>query len=129
MMATLTALKFSTPEGAQQTATLLTDLQKQELLSVVDAAVVSWPVDINIRRIRQLRHLAGPGAPAGAFWERLFCWIFFIPLIGATKGPLANDFTDIGIDDKFIQQAHNKLTEGTSALFLITDKVMLDNVT
>ena len=131
-MVTLTALKFSTPEGAQQMATLLPELQKQELISVVDAAIVSWPVGINIRKTRQLHNLAGPDAMEGAFWGMLFGLIFFTPLIGTTvrgaMGTQASAFTEVGIDDQFIEQAHNKLTEGTSALFLMADKVALDEV-
>jgi uncharacterized membrane protein len=129
-MATLSALKFSTPEGAQQMANLLADWQKQGLILVVDAAVVSWPVGINIRKTHRLHNLAGPGALNGTFWGMLFCLIFFIPPIGATTmGALAGAAADVGIDDEFIQQAHNKITEGTSALFLLADKVALDKVT
>ena len=113
-------------------ATLLPDLQKQELVSVVDAAIVSWPVGINIRKTRQLHNLAGPEAMEGAFWGMLFGLIFFTPLIGTTvggaMGGLAGAFTEVGIDDRFIEQAHNKITEGTSALFLMADKVVLDEV-
>ena len=37
-MATLTALKFDTPDGAAQMEALLLDLQKQQLILVEDAA-------------------------------------------------------------------------------------------
>jgi uncharacterized membrane protein len=40
-MATLTAVKFATPEGADQALTLLGDLKMQNLIKVQDAAVVS----------------------------------------------------------------------------------------
>ena len=36
--------------------------------------------------------------------------------------------TDVGIDDNFIKQARDKITPGTSALFLYTDKVVQDKV-
>lgn len=43
-MASLTVWKYSTPEGAGQALTKLGELSKQQLISVQDAAIVSWPV-------------------------------------------------------------------------------------
>ena len=42
-MASLTAWKFDTPEGAQQALDKLEGLSKQELIQIQDAAIVSWP--------------------------------------------------------------------------------------
>ena len=51
-------------------------------------------------------------------------WLFFIPFIGlaigAVMGGLMGKFSDYGIDDKFIKEVQSKVTEGTSALFLVT---------
>lgn len=43
-MTSLVVLKFATPEGAEQGLQLALGLQKEHLLKVVDAAIVSWPV-------------------------------------------------------------------------------------
>ena len=43
-MATLTAFKFSTPEGAGQMLTKVEAMQKKQLIKIQDAAIVSWPV-------------------------------------------------------------------------------------
>ncbi len=37
-------------------------------------------------------------------------------------------FTDYGIDDNFIKQTREKVTEGTSALFLLTSGAVQDKV-
>jgi uncharacterized membrane protein len=42
-MATVTVLKFSTASGANDALKQLADLQKQHLIKVHDAAIVSWP--------------------------------------------------------------------------------------
>ena len=42
-MATLSVLKFPTVNGAQQMESTLLDLQKQSLIEVQDAAIVTWP--------------------------------------------------------------------------------------
>jgi uncharacterized membrane protein len=111
---------------------LLADLQKQQLISIVDAAIVTWPVGQKKPKTRQLHNLAGLGALDGAFWGMLFGLIFFIPFlgmaIGAAMGALTGAFSDIGIDDKFIEETRSKITEGTSALFLMSEKAVRDKV-
>ena len=132
-MATLTVLKFDTPEGADQMEALLLDLQKQQLITVHDAAIVSWPAGKTQPQTRQLHNLAGPGALMGSFWGLLFGLLFFVPLlgmaIGAGMGALMGSMADVGIDDAFIKAARSKVTEGTSALFLLTSGAVGDRVT
>ena len=43
-MATLVAIKFPTTEGAQTMLTTLENLQKQQLIQIEDAAIVTWPL-------------------------------------------------------------------------------------
>jgi uncharacterized membrane protein len=62
----------------------------------------------------------------------LFGLIFFIPFfglaVGAAMGALSGKFADYGIDDNFIKQTREKVTEGTSALFLLTSGAVMDKV-
>jgi uncharacterized membrane protein len=62
----------------------------------------------------------------------LFGLIFFIPLIGlaigAAMGALTASFADIGISDKFIKDTREKVTPGTSALFLMSSNAVIDRV-
>jgi uncharacterized membrane protein len=131
-VATLTVWKFDTPAGAQQAEDVLLDLQKQELIKVHDAAVVSWEADAKKPKTRQLNNLAGVGALGGAFWGMLFGLIFFIPLlglaIGAAAGALGGAMSDVGIDDDFIKRARAEITPGTSALFVMTSDAVIDKV-
>jgi len=131
-MSTLTAIKFNTPEGAEQAISLLGDLQRQQLITVLDGATVSWPQGKKGPKTRQLHNLAGIGALDGAFWGMLFGLLFFVPYlglaIGAAMGAMTGAFADVGIDDNFIKQVRGKVTEGTSALFLMTGNVVTDRV-
>ena len=131
-MATLSVLKFSTADGAQQMESTLLDLQKQHLIEVQDAAIVTWPQGKKSPKTQQLHSLTGQGALIGAFWGMLFGLIFFIPFfglaIGAAMGALSGKFADYGIDDNFIKQTREKVTEGTSALFLLTSSAVQDKV-
>jgi len=122
-MATLAVLKFDNPTGAQQTLQIIQQLGKQELVTLQDAAIVTWPEGKKKPKTEQLHSLGSLGALNGAFWGFLFGLIFFIPLlgmaIGAAMGALSGKFTDIGISDDFITQVQSEVTPGTSALFLM----------
>lgn len=131
-MATLTVWKFPSANGADEAIRTLEQLQSEELIKVVDGAVVSWPADKKKPRTRQLHNLAGAGALGGAFWGLLFGLIFFVPLfglaIGAAAGALGGSLTDVGIDDDFIKRIREQVTPGTSALFALTSDAVIDRV-
>lgn len=131
-MATLTVVGFDNSNGAEQVLDILLRLQKQELIQVQDAAIVSWPEGKKKPKTRQLHNLAGAGALGGAFWGMLFGLLFLIPLmgmaIGAGIGALSGAFADVGIDDEFIKQVREKVTPGSSALFLLSSGAVLDKV-
>ncbi|HTR68872.1 MAG TPA: DUF1269 domain-containing protein [Mycobacteriales bacterium] len=131
-MATLSAWKFDTAEGAAQSESILQSLQSQGLIVIHDAAVVSWPADKKKPKTSQLNSLTGAGAMGGAFWGFLFGLIFFVPLlgmaIGAAMGAFAGSLADVGIDDNFIASIRSQVVPGTSALFLLTENAVLDKV-
>ena len=62
----------------------------------------------------------------------LFGLIFFVPYfgmaLGAAMGALGGHFADYGIDDDFIKRTRAEVTEGTSALFLMTTGAVMDKV-
>jgi uncharacterized membrane protein len=132
MTATLTVWKFPTAEAADKAEGVLVRLQKEGVLTLVDAATVSWPEGARKPKTRQLHSLVGAGTLTGTFWGMLFGILFFMPLlgaaIGAATGAIGGKFTDIGIDDTFIDQVRAKVTPGTSALFLLTTDVVLEKV-
>lgn len=131
-MATLSALNFTEADGADRMISRLEDLQKMQMIRIEDAAVVSWPQGKRKPRTRQLNHLAGLGAMDGAFWGFLFGLIFFVPLFGAAMGAaiggLSGSMADVGIDDEFIKKVRDQVTEGTSALFLLSSDAVMDRV-
>ena len=131
-MATLTVLKFNTPEGAGQMLHTIQDLQKKQLIKLQDAAIVSWPKGKKSPKTKQLASMTGAGAVGGAFWGLLFGLLFFVPIfgmaMGAAMGALAGKMSDYGISDDFIRQVRSQVTEGTSALFLLTSDAVQDKV-
>jgi uncharacterized membrane protein len=132
-MTTITGFTFDTADGAEKMVDLVQDLNRQQLITLDDAAVVTWPEGKKKPKTQHLDDMTGAGALGGAFWGMLFGLIFFIPFlglaIGAAMGALMGHYSNYGIDKEFIKQAQDKVTEGTSALFLMTDQAVLDKVT
>ena len=85
-MATLSVLKFNDPYGAERVMIALQGMQERQLITLEDAAVVSWPQGNKKPKTRQLHSTAGAGATWGAFWGFLFGLIFFVPFLGAAIG-------------------------------------------
>ena len=131
-MATLTVLKFETPDGARQGVELLQSLQQEKLIEVQDVAFVTWPAGARKPKTRHLGHMSGWGALDGAFWGLLFGMIFFAPVIGvavgATMGAVTGRFKNYGVSDEFIKQLREKVTEGSSAVFILSRAAVVDKV-
>ena len=76
------------------------------------------------------QHAVGAGATWGMFWGFLFGILFFVPFFGmafgAAFGALMGKLEKGGIDKQFQQQVRDKLQPGTSALFIVFEKVTAD---
>ena len=132
-MAAITGFKFDTPDGAGKMVDLVQDLSTQQLIRLQDAAIVIWPEGKKKPNTRLLADVTGLGALSGVCWGLLFGLMFFIPFfgmgVGAAIGALSGHFAMYGIDKDFVEQAQSKVTEGTSALFLMTSDPVGDKVT
>jgi uncharacterized membrane protein len=130
-MSTLLVLKFDSVGGAAQMRDRMLSLQKRQLITIEDAAIMKKTAD-GKPKLEQLNDMAGVGALGGAFWGMLFGLLFFIPFlglaVGAATGAIAGAMSDVGIDDKFIKSAGESITPGTSALFLLVSGTVLDKV-
>jgi uncharacterized membrane protein len=131
-MSTLSVWKFNDPTAADRAERTLLDLSKQRLITVLDAATVSWPPDRKKPKTRQLSDMTASGASWGALWGMLFGLLFFVPLlglaVGAGMGALGGHFAKVGIDDNFIKTVREKVTPGTSALFLLSEDAVVERI-
>jgi uncharacterized membrane protein len=130
--ATLTVWKYDSPTGADEAVAIVEQLTREGIVTLHDAATVSWPQDRKKPRTRQLTSTTGKGALGGTFWGMLFGLLFFVPLlgaaVGAATGALTGALTDVGIDDGFINKIRDQITPGTSAVFLMTSDAVIDKV-
>jgi uncharacterized membrane protein len=80
--------------------------------------------------VRTNHNAVGAGATWGMFWGLLFGLLFFVPVfglaIGAGMGALMGKITKSGINREFQDQVRDMLKPGTSALFLMVEKVTPD---
>jgi uncharacterized membrane protein len=75
-------------------------------------------------------HAVGGGATWGMFWGLLFGLLFFVPVfgmaVGAGLGALFGKIEKTGIDKQFQEQVRDMIQPGTSALFIVVEKVTPD---
>ena len=130
-MSQLVVLKFANETGAGETLDEIGALQKQNLITLEDAATVVRGKD-GKPKVKQAVSLVGAGALGGAFWGMLIGLLFFMPFLGlaagALGGALGGKFQDIGIDDDFIKQVGSSIEPGQSAVFLLIRDATPDRV-
>jgi uncharacterized membrane protein len=130
-MSDLFVLAFETESGASEMLETIGRLQKQELITLEDAAIVVRPEN-GKPKVKQAQSLVGAGALGGAFWGMLIGLLFFAPWLGlvagAVGGAIGGKLTDIGIDDNFIKEVGDTIEPGHSALFLLVVKAVPDKV-
>jgi uncharacterized membrane protein len=130
-MSNLIVLAFDNEASAFQMRDKLLDMQKRQLISLGDAAIVIRDKK-GKPKVKQLQSLVGAGALGGAFWGMLIGLLFFAPWLGmaagALGGALGGKFTDIGVDDKFIKEVGETIEPGHAALFLLVYSATPDKI-
>lgn len=119
-MATLVVLAFKDETGAAQMRDRLAGLQRQQFLSLADAAIVVRRRDGKVK-VKQAVSLVGAGALGGAFWGMLIGLLFAAPWSGQTSDAGSGAPGDHGVDEKFVKEIAAKIEPGHSALFLLVE--------
>ncbi|HEY7009275.1 MAG TPA: DUF1269 domain-containing protein [Jatrophihabitantaceae bacterium] len=131
-MTTFTVWKFDTPDGAAEAVSILKDTEGEGLIKILDHAVVSWPRGASRPTTKQVHEDTWRGTGWGAFWGLLFGVLFLMPVIGvaagAAIGALSKHTQGIGIGKDELEKIRGQITEGTSALFVVTDEGDLDRL-
>jgi len=128
-MADLIAIGYpdqATAEAAAEEARRLA----QDLIIQPDAIAVIARDEDGSYHVHTNHHVVGGGATWGMFWGLLFGLLFFIPVfgmaVGAGLGALMGKLTKTTIDKAFQDQVRGMVQPGTSALFLMLEKVTPD---
>jgi uncharacterized membrane protein len=130
-MSNLIVVAFEKESGATEYLGELAKLQKEELIKLDDAAILTRGADGKVK-IKQATSLVGAGALGGAFWGMLIGMLFWAPMLGAAMGAglgaVAGKASDYGVDDDFIKEVGETLKPGTSALFVLVHDAQPDKV-
>jgi uncharacterized membrane protein len=136
----LVAISFDDVNEADRVLHELNQLQKEYLIDLEDAVVVIRRPDGKIN-LKQSYNVAGAGAAyggmSGVAWGTLVGLLFLNPLagfalgglIGAATGAISGSLIDYGVDDNFVRSIAEKLTPGSSALFILVRKAQPEKVT
>jgi uncharacterized membrane protein len=102
----------------------------QDLIIQPDAIAVIVRKPDGKYKVTTNHHSVGMGTTWGMFWGFLFGLLFFVPVlgmaVGAGMGAIMGKITKSGIDKEFESRVRDMLQPGTSALFLILEKVTTD---
>ena len=130
-MSNLVVILFDDETTAFDMRTELVKMQKEYLIEMEDAVVVTKNESGKIQ-LHQAVNLTAAGAVGGGFWGTLVGMIFLNPLLGAAvgagAGALSGLLADIGISDKQIKEISESFKPGNSALFVLVRRATTDKV-
>ncbi|MEV0902275.1 DUF1269 domain-containing protein [Actinoplanes sp. NPDC049802] len=131
-MTTFTVWKFDDPARAEQAAEILRHARDEGLVKIVDYAVVTWPQGAAAPETHHEHESGRRHTGWGAFWGIVIGGLFLMPVagaaVGAGIGALVKATEGTGIDRQQLETIRTEITEGTSALFLVTDQGNLDRL-
>ena len=131
-MTAFTVWKFDEPDGAEHALRLLRGAEEDQLIDVVDHAVLTWPVGAEGPEMRHGHDDSRRAAGKGALWGLLAGALFTVPVVGvaagAAVGAASKRAERLGISGQELDTMREQITEGTSALFVVTDSGDLDRV-
>jgi uncharacterized membrane protein len=128
-VADLIAIGYDDEETASRAAEEVYRLERELIVDSEAVAVIVRDKEGKIK-VTTNHHPVAQGFTWGMFWGALFGLIFFVPLfgivLGGAFGALFGAIEKAGIDAQFQQEVRDMVKPGTSALFLIVDKVTTD---
>jgi uncharacterized membrane protein len=109
----------------------------EEVLRLAEDLIIQPDAVAVIRRdaegkyhVHTMHHEVATGTLWGVFWGLLFGFLFFVPVfgavVGAALGALMGLITKLGISEQFQRQVRDLLRPGTSALFMVVEKMTTD---
>jgi uncharacterized membrane protein len=128
-MADLIVIGYDDEETAGKAAAEVERLAADLVIEPEAVAVISRDTDCKFH-VHTNHHPVAEGTTWGMLWGALFGLLFFAPLfglaIGAGLGAIFGALEKVGVDKGFQQQVRDMVQPGTSALFLIVDKITPD---
>ena len=128
-MADLIAIGYPDETTALSAMDETENLQRELIIQADAVAAIIRNKEGKIRVVTN-HHAVGAGATWGMFWGMLFGMLFFVPFlgmaVGAGMGALMGKVTKSAVNKEFEEQVREMLKPGTSALFMVVEKVTPD---
>ncbi|MCU1455200.1 MAG: hypothetical protein JWN46_3346 [Acidimicrobiales bacterium] len=128
-MADLIAIGYPDEKTAEEAAKEVERLS-EELIIEPEAIAVIKRDQKGKYHVTTTHDIVATGTVWGMFWGVLFGILFLIPLIGlaigAGLGALTGLITEKTIGRDFVKEVRDLLQPGTSALFMVVDKITTD---
>jgi uncharacterized membrane protein len=128
-MTAFTVWKFGGPDEAEHAVSLLKTAEDDGLVTLLDHATVSWPSG---EQKPKIRHGGSHRTGWGMFWGLLLGGLFAVPLLGVAAGAgigaVSKATEKLGITEEQLEQIRSEITEGTSALFVVSEEGDLDRL-
>src|SRR5436305_5744167 len=128
-MADLIAIGYDDETTAAAAAEEVQSLSRDLIIEPDAVAVIVRDADGKYK-VTTNHHPVGAGASYGMFWGLLFGVLFFVPVfgmaVGAGLGALMGKIEKTGVDGEFQKQVRDLVQPGSSALFLVVEKVTPD---
>ena len=124
-MATLVAIGYPDETTALSAMDEAERLQHELIIQADAVAAIVRNKEGKIRVVTN-HHAVGSGATWGMFWGMLFFVPFLGMAVGAGMGALMGKVTKNAVDKQFQDQVREMLQPGTSALFMVVEKVTPD---
>jgi len=121
--------------GYDDTTTAIQAMEEVEKLQadlIIEADAVAAIIRNDEGKFKTVtnQHAVGAGTVGGMFWGMLFGFLFFVPIlgmaVGAGMGAIMGKIAKSGMDEGFQNQVRDMLQPGTSALFIVFEKVTAD---
>lgn len=129
-MAIFTVWKFEDPQGAERAFGIVKDAAADNLITIVDHAIVEWPEGEKQPKTHGLNDDAAKAGGWGALWGLIIGALFFIPVVGAVAGAaiagLSRALSSVGIRKEDLEALRSEIVPGTSALFLASEQGDVD---
>ncbi len=130
-MSDLIVVGFADAATAFEMRAELLRLQKEYLLEMEDVVVVTQGDDGRVQ-LHQPVNMTAIGAVGGGFWGMFIGMLFLNPLLGAAigagAGALSGSYTDIGVNDDFMQELGRTLKPGGAAVFVLVRKIAAEKL-
>lgn len=130
-MSDLVIVAFDNEETAFDARSALVKLQREYLIEMEDAVVITRKADGGVQ-LHQAVNLTALGAAGGGFWGTLVGLLFLNPLLGAAvgagAGALSGYMSDTGIEDAFLKEVGAAVPPGGAALGVLIRKMTADKV-